>query len=76
MRSPETPRHGSEAHASALERLDEALEHQHDLADRADAAKGTPGEEYATQALRVACNQTAAREAWLTWIERGRNAVR
>ena len=71
MRFPQTPGRGSQAHASAVERLDEALEHQHDLEDRADAAKGTPTEEQAADALRFARNHTAAREAWLVWIERG-----
>ena len=70
MGPPPTPRRGEQAHTRAVEQLDEALDRERDLAVRADAAAGTPGEEQAAGELAHARNQVAAREAWLVWTER------
>jgi hypothetical protein len=64
-------RHGEEAHTDAVGRLDEALDRQRDLADRAEAAEGTSDEDQAADALGSARNEVAAREAWVVWTERG-----
>ena len=72
MRFPEQPREGSEAHASALKRLDVARSDQRECSDAADrAAHGTSDERTAANALTEANEQLAAREAWVGWIERG-----
>ena len=70
MEPPPTPRRGEEAHTKAIEQLDEACERQRELAARAEAAAGTPGEDQAAEALEHARNQLAAREAWVVWTER------
>jgi hypothetical protein len=71
MRFPEQAREGSEAHTDALRRQDEARDHQRDMSDAFAASKGTPNERGATVRLAAATEQTAAREAWVSWIERG-----
>jgi hypothetical protein len=71
MRFPERSRHADAAHASAVERLGEAHKHQRHLAGLAAAAVGTPDEAEAADALGVARDQVAAREAWVVWVERG-----
>jgi hypothetical protein len=63
-------RRGEQAHTNAVERLDEALERQRDMAGRAEAAEGTSGEDRAADALAKARNQVAASEAWAVWTER------
>ena len=70
MGPPPTPRRGEQAHTRAAEQLDAALVREHDLARRADAAAGTPGEDRAAGELEHARHQVAAREAWLVWTER------
>jgi len=69
---PPTPGRGEEAHTEACERLDEALERQRELVDRADAAAGTSGEEQADDALDTVRHEVAARDAWVVWTERER----
>jgi hypothetical protein len=64
-------RHGEEVHTDAVGRLDEALDRQRDLVDRAEAAEGTSGEQEAADELGAARQQVAAREAWVVWTERG-----
>jgi hypothetical protein len=70
MGSPPTPPHGEEAHTKAVEQLDEARDRQRDLADRAEAAEGTSGEDRAADELEHVRHQVAAREAWVVWTER------
>lgn len=62
---------GSEAHTDALRRLDEARDHQHEMQDALDASKETASEDAAATDLAAANEKKAAREAWVTWIERG-----
>jgi hypothetical protein len=71
MRFPEQERVGSEAHRDALHRRDQARDHQRDMRDALAASRGTQGERAATTRLAAATEQTAAREAWVGWIERG-----
>jgi hypothetical protein len=71
MSTPPTPRPGEEEHTEACTRLDEALERQRDLVDRAEAAAGTSGEEKADDELETMRHQVAARDAWVVWTERG-----
>ena len=65
-----TPHRGERAHTRAVEHFDAALERERDLAVRADAAAGTPGEDHAAAELERARNQLAGSEAWLVWTER------
>ena len=67
----ERPKRGEETRASARERLDDARDQQDLMRDSADEARGTEGEDAADDRLREAGNRVAAREAWLTWLERG-----
>jgi len=71
VRFPETPREGTEAHASALDRMTDAREAQRHSRDASDAARGTPSEPARARDLAAADEQLAAREAWVSWIERG-----
>jgi hypothetical protein len=71
METPPPPRRDDEAHTEAVEQLDDALERQRDLADRAEAAEGTSGEQAAADALGTARHEVAARDAWVVWTERG-----
>ena len=71
MRFPETPREGSEAHKSALRRLDTARDEQREKSEAHDAAQDTPSERAAASELAGANEQIAAREAWVKWVERG-----
>ena len=70
MGPPPTPRRGERAHTRAVEQYDEALEREHDLVVRAEAAAGTSGEDHAASELKHVRNQVAAREAWVVWTER------
>ena len=63
-------RHG-EVHESAVERLRAAQDDQSRLRREAYMARGTAGEDAAKAELSEAHDRLAAREAWLTWIERG-----
>ena len=65
------PKRGDETHASAVERLDDARDHEDEMRGAARDARGTSDEDAADERLRDAGNRVAAREAWLTWLERG-----
>jgi len=67
----ERPKRGDETHASAVERLDDARDHEDLMRDAAQDARGTSGEDAADDRVREAGNRVAASEAWLTWLERG-----
>lgn len=54
-----------------MRRLDEARDQQQEAQDALEAAGGTADEPDAEQDLASAREQTAAREAWLVWLERG-----
>jgi hypothetical protein len=71
MRFPEHTRDGSEAHSGALRRLDEAHSQQRKATDDHEASRQTPGERAAASNLAAADEQVAAREAWVSWVERG-----
>jgi hypothetical protein len=71
MGSAPTPRRDEDAHTDAVEQLDDALERQRDLVDRAEAAEGTSAEQEAADALGTARHEVAARDAWVVWTERG-----
>ena len=68
----------SEAHDSAVQRLEAVVAEQDRLNQRYNAAIGTSTELGAYVRLRAAGDQVAAREAWLHWIDdesyRGLNA--
>lgn len=68
----------SEAHDSAVQRLEVVLAGRDRLSRRYDAAIGTSAEAGARFQLRSAGDEVAAREAWLHWIDdegyRGLNA--
>ena len=69
--SPERSPRGSKVHVDAMRRLDEAREQQNDARAALEAAGGTADEQDAEEDLASAREQTAAREAWLVWLERG-----
>ena len=71
MKFPEQAREGSEGHGDAVRRLEQAREDQHDRQDALEDAKGTSSEPAAVTDLEAAREKTAAREAWLVWVERG-----
>jgi hypothetical protein len=71
MRVPPTPGRDDDARATAAARLREARDRQRELADRAEAAAGTSGEDEAAAALEHVQHEVAAREAWAVWTERG-----
>jgi hypothetical protein len=71
MRFPVQEHVGSAAHRDALRRRDQAREHQRDMRDALEASTGAQDERAATTRLAEASEQTAAREAWVSWIERG-----
>ena len=68
----------SEAHDSAVQRLEAVVAEQDRLNQRYDAAIGTSTELRAYAGLRAAGDQVAARKAWLHWLDdegyRGLNA--
>jgi hypothetical protein len=68
----------TEAHAQAIERLDEALAKQKRSTDRYEAAVGTAAELPADVDVHIAHEHVIAREAWLKWVDdegyRGLNA--
>ena len=71
MTFPESPREGSAAHESALQRL-EAARHERDRKREAyEAAEDDPARSAAGGDLAAAQEQMAAREAWVSWVERG-----
>ena len=71
MRFPEQAREGSEAHAQALRRRDRARDHQRVMDEALAASTGRANQRAATTRLAEASEQVAAREAWVSWIERG-----
>ena len=71
MRFPETTRCGSDAHESAVARLDSAREKRAALATEAEAAKGTPDEARASREVDIASADESARAAWVAWVESG-----
>jgi hypothetical protein len=71
MKFPELPREGTDAHASAVRRRDAARTEQHHQRDVEAAARGTSDERAAASSLASANQDLAARDAWLSWVERG-----
>jgi hypothetical protein len=71
MRFPETTRCGTDAHDSAVDRLDSARAKRLRLAAAAAAALGSRAEPRAIRELELAQDDEAARGAWLVWVERG-----
>jgi hypothetical protein len=71
MTLPRRPVRGGEVHASALERLDAAVDDRARASEEGAAARGRPDERTAAVALAAANEQLAAREAWVKYIERG-----
>ena len=71
MRFPEQPREGTPAHDDAIRRLADARDHQHHMSDELDGSKATASERSATANLAAANETLAAREAWVSWVERG-----
>jgi hypothetical protein len=67
----ETSRVGTDAHTSALGRLDAAGAEQRNRIEARDPARGTPREHATADDLAGANEQVAAREAWVRWVERG-----
>ena len=66
-----SPERGGDVHQSALERLRAARDDQARLRRAADMARGTAAEDAAQTEVSEAGDRVAAREAWLTWVERG-----
>jgi hypothetical protein len=71
MGFPEMSRDDDAAHADAVRRLDASLRETRRLEARHEDLRGTTAEPDAEAALAAGRAQVAAREAWLTWIERG-----
>ncbi len=71
MRFPETPRKGTEGHRDAVRRLEEAKVEQIHTRERYDGVTGTEEERGAADALAASHERVAAREAWVSWVERG-----
>ena len=70
MTLPHRPVRGGEVHADAIERLDVAVDDCERSSEESIAAEGGPDERTAAVALAAANEQVAAREAWVTYIER------
>ena len=71
MPIPPIPGRGDNPRATAAASLREARDRQRVLAEGAEAAAGTSGEEHAAAALERVRHEVAAREAWAVWTERG-----
>ena len=69
--NPDNPREDTEAHESAVRRLDAARTDQRDKSEAHDAAQDPAAEREAATELAEANEELAAREAWIKWIERG-----
>jgi hypothetical protein len=67
----ENPREGTEAHDSALRRLDTARTGQREKREAHDETHDPVAEREAASDLAEANEELAAREAWVKWIERG-----
>jgi hypothetical protein len=64
-------RPGSDAHESAVTRLESSREKRAELSARAYAAQGTPDAARAGRELKLASDDESARAAWLAWVELG-----
>jgi hypothetical protein len=71
MRFPEETREGSQGHAEALRRLGEARHDEREKHEALAASSDSSGEPAAAIGLAAAREKTAAREAWVDWVERG-----
>ena len=71
MRFPGEARDGSQGHADALRRLDEARHDEREMHEAVEASSESPREPAAAIGLAAAQEKTAAREAWVRWVERG-----
>jgi hypothetical protein len=71
MKFPEVSRQGTEAHASAVRRRDTARSEQRSRREALATVQGTDRERQATSELAAANQELAAREAWVSWVERG-----
>jgi len=71
MRFPESPREGTEAHGSALRRMETARDERNRSREAYDSAQDEPDKRAAADDLAEANEQLAAREAWVSWVERG-----
>jgi hypothetical protein len=71
MSFPELSREGTDAHASAVERRDAARSQQRFQREALASARGTDAERPAVSDLAAANQELAAREAWVSWVERG-----
>jgi hypothetical protein len=71
MGFPEMSREDDRAHADAVRQLDDSVEDQRRLTERCNDARETADESDAEADLASARARVAAREAWLSWIERG-----
>jgi hypothetical protein len=68
---PDVTREGTAAHKSARDRLDAARDERNRRRATYDAAQGETSQRDALGNLAEANEQLAAREAWVSWIERG-----
>jgi hypothetical protein len=71
MSFPELSREGTDAHDSAVERRDAARSQQRLQGEALASARGTDAERAAVSDLAAANQELAAREAWVSWVERG-----
>jgi uncharacterized membrane protein YqiK len=71
MGFPEMSHDDDAAHADAVRRLDASLDEKRRLEERRDEVRGTADETDAEANLAAGRAQAAARDAWLSWIERG-----
>jgi hypothetical protein len=62
---------GGEVHASAVERLELAVDDRERSSEQRVAAQGGPAKRTAAVALAAATERVAAREAWVKYIEHG-----
>ena len=70
LQFPSAPARGSAEHVRAASRRDAAVADRGRARDRFLASMGTPDEGDTSIVLADARDRLAAREAWLTWIER------
>ena len=71
MKFPETAREGTSGHNDAIRRLYAARQDERYRTDVHRTAQGTEYERDAANDLAAAGAQVSAREAWVTWVERG-----
>jgi hypothetical protein len=65
------PERGGDVHDRAVEELRAAQDDQSRLRRAAYMKRGTRDQDTADDQLSEAGDRLAAREAWLTWVERG-----